>query len=350
MSESFKQQGVPGEVPGVIREDSPRPLLGRPDNAVPPTGLPSLGVDGPAFNINVPSTEPVNDLPLDAGSGHKGLHCPLPATESPNQRLSLGSAKPHFTRFVSLCGSYVSDWIVGNGFEFHQIAGEDREGSPVSDFGGTATTEPLQEQRDVPLGKPFGAVPLPLGDKPSHLTFVLRPSIPLPKNCVQVYMIERGNELREPIGFDGYIKIGQRGSLQYDQFERLPLETPPQGAYHVLDRQGSPIVGGSEGMRSAPLVGEVEPSLVDRSAFATEGHLDTRDAPVDAPVSRARIYGWGVTLYPGRESNPHDPSGPRNFEDDCSPLNRNDLDAPHSEDGCNGEYRTSTAEMPEVPQ
>lgn len=184
MSEPFKQQGVPGEVPGVVREDLPSPLLGRPDDSIPPTGLPALSVDGTGLQVNVPSSESINDLPLDAGSGHKGLHCPLPATESPDQSLSLSPGEPDLTRLVWTGSGYIPYRIVGDGLDLDQVVGEDRERSTVSDLGTPTATQGFQEEGDVPLSESLSPESLARWDEAANLDFVFLPAVPLRKKGV----------------------------------------------------------------------------------------------------------------------------------------------------------------------
>ena len=349
MSEPFKQQRVAGEIPGVLGEDVPRPFFGRPDDSVSPGSLATLGVDGLPLEINVPSSQSGNDLPLDTSSGHKGLHCPLLATESPDQGLGLLPGKPQFTRFVGLGSGYVSDWVVGDGFDFHQIVGKHGESRTIAHLRGTADRQALQKQRDVALSKLLGPESSALRDEAADLSFVLRPSVPLIDKRTEVYLIERGNELGETAGFVGRVQIRESRSLYNYELQRFPLETPLEGSYHLFDGESGAPVGSPTGMRSTPLVREVEAGFPDDTSFGSKGHSGGEDAPADAPASRARIYSWGVTLYPGRDSNSYATHVARDFETIQGPFPANDLPRSPSVTAGGGEYPASDKGIRAVP-
>lgn len=325
MSESFKQQGVPGEVPSVVREDFPRPHLGRSDGAVPPTGLPALGVDSTGFEVNIPSTQPLDDLPLDAGSSHEGLHCPLSATEGADQSLSLYTGKPNLPSTVWLRGCYVFNRVVGDDVEFYEMVGEDTKGCPIPDLCAPADWQALQEKGDVALGEVFCAESLSFGDHAPDLTNVLGIYLPLAYQGRDVYLLEAINERGETVRFVSNEQVRKGSALEYNQLQRLPLESPLQGANHPLDRNGGPVVGGATSMRSAPLVREIEAGFPDGSALGSERHSGSESTPGDAPGQERGMRSEGVSLCPERDSNSYADFSAGDFETDPPPLNRNDL-------------------------
>lgn len=359
MSESFKDQSVPGEVSSELREDLPSPHLGWSHDSVAPGSLPAHRVDGSIIERHIPLSESGDDLPLDASSGHKGLHCPLAATESPDQSLRLRTFQPYDPGRVRLGSLDLRNRVERDRFELNQVSSEHAERGPVTDAGGTTDgigfvaalpNEPFQEKGDVPLGELLGTEPLAGRDKLSDLGFVFRLPVPFLEDRVKVNLALGFQKLRKAIGFIRGVEIGQRQSLQDYELQRLPLESSLQGPNHLLDRQRGPVVGSAAGMASPSLVGEVEAGFPDRASFGSERHSGAEDAPTDAPRQEAVIYSWGVTLYPGRDLNSHGPYEPRDFERHGQPFSHNGLGAFPSVGAVRVGYPASTKSNRGVPR
>lgn len=313
MSESFKQQGIPGEVSGVISENLPRPHLSRPHDSVSPSSLPALGVDGFGFEVSVPPTESFDDLPLDARSSHKGLHCPLLATESADQGLGLGSLQPNDSGRVRFSRPDLTDGIERDSLDFNQVVGEDGEGGPIPDLGTPANgvgfgfsvslllalreSESFQEKGDVAFRELLSAESLAFGDHLSDLFFVFRSGVPFVYQGRDISVVEALYELAQSVALVSDIEIGQRRSFKNNQLQGFPLEALLQQLDHSLDGLSGAQVGGTQAVATAPLVGEIEAGFPDRAASGSEWHLRAEDAPADAPVSRSQGYGRGVSRY-----------------------------------------------------
>lgn len=153
LTDSREQQGIGGEVLGVVREDLPRPELGRSSNPVSPRGLPSSRVDGTGLQVNVPSLDTLNDLPLGSKGRHEGFESAVGHGESTDESFGLYAVQPAGIDLVRGSTLDIAHDVGGDDVRSTEPLPESREGSVVSVLRAPATGEFVEEARDPRLRK-----------------------------------------------------------------------------------------------------------------------------------------------------------------------------------------------------
>lgn len=231
-----EELGIVGEALGVIRENLPRPELGRSDNAVPPNGFPSPGVDGLGLQVNVSSRQSFDYLPLDAAGCHKSLDRPVRHGQRTDESFRLHAVKPARGRGIR-CGAV----DVSHDVRLEDVAPgepltESRQRGVVPVLRGARAGEPVQEVGNRELGELRSGIWHARRDHAAHLCFVLRTlRRPFIKESREIGSAERRHE---NVQCPELVRIVDRGEFRLalnDESERGPHAIVLEGLDHSVD-------------------------------------------------------------------------------------------------------------------
>lgn len=244
LTDSREDRSVVRHRPDVLGKDFPRPRLGSADDAVPPGGLSASRVDRPFLQVDVPSHEAFDDLPLNARGGHESLDRAVRHGQRVNERLRLHTVQP--ARFHGIRGGSLD--ITGD------VSGDDvlptepltkgRKSGVVSVLRGSRALKPVQKGSDPGLREVGSGEQCPPGDQASHLDLVfggLRR--PLIYERGEIGGRERGKELIERAGFEGIVDLPEFRPLLVHSGDRSPIALIPEGLDHALDIFGNVRIG-----------------------------------------------------------------------------------------------------------
>jgi hypothetical protein len=324
-SDTLEDQRIRGEVTGVLIENLPRPQLSTAYNPIAPRCFPALRVERSFIEVDVSSADSLNDLPLNARSGHQSLDSAVGHRQGVDECLGLSTLKPDDFSVRFRVSGNITDGVVRNDFSLDKPRGKDGKRSAVSVPGGVAHGQSGKELGDSLPGEVRGRKGV--SEKSADLPLVLRVPAPLNEKRNKIGFGQSGKEAVKVVPLVGVEDLGERNLPLHNQFQRSPVVLPRKSVPHSLHSLRGGEVIGSQSCDDLASIGKRDAGFPVIPAFGLERHAGAKVGenlascnPASNPNGFPMMLESGVSLYPGRDSNSYADLTAGDFETAYAPL------------------------------